>query len=113
MQKKEIQDNPKLHGTRFAKLEIPEFVDEILNALRKDKTTWSEDGLFRKAGGKNRIAIIRQKIDERQTIEFTKVDRDDNGDLLKLFLRQMTDPLICTEITEPWKQLRKLEKRRR
>ncbi|KAL6053425.1 Rho GTPase-activating protein 1 [Balamuthia mandrillaris] len=81
---------------------IPECVRKILLALENDKFSFIEEGLFRLAGSSTRIREMREMIDSGQEVDFEKEARDNNGDLLKQFVRELPDPLFTRALENEW-----------
>jgi len=97
----------KLQRHNNDKLNIPEFINKLLIALRHDPETWRVDGLFRLAGSRKQVEMLRAHIDagEAESIDFGTVQRDVNGDLLKQYMRELPHPLICAKVSQEWLHL--------
>ena len=83
-------------------IRVPHFLVAILNYLREHIET---DGLFRKAGSTGRQRNLRLSIEEAETFFLSDGEKEttsplDVGALLKLWLRELPEPLIPTRFHE-------------
>ncbi|XP_039300095.1 uncharacterized protein LOC111047700 [Nilaparvata lugens] len=70
---------------------IPEFIVEICNYIEEKITV---EGLFRKAGSTARQKEIRALLDSGEGIDLTAHHVIDIANILKVFLRELPEPLI-------------------
>lgn len=70
---------------------IPEFIVEICNYIEEKITV---EGLFRKAGSTARQKEIRALLDSGKEIDLTSHHVIDIANILKVFLRELPEPLI-------------------
>lgn len=90
-------------------LRIPSFVDDCVNAMRhKDM---SAEGVFRKNGNIRRLREFVDKIDKNPDENGLLVDENpiQLAALLKKFLRDLPDPLLCAKLSPLWTSIYKLE----
>lgn len=90
-------------------LRIPSFVDDCVNAMRQKDM--SAEGVFRKNGNIRRLREFVDKIDRNPDENCLLVDEApiQLAALLKKFLRDLPDPLLCAKLSPLWTSIYKLE----
>lgn len=83
-------------STEHSGVKMPQFLHDLCGALLKAS---GEEGLFRVSGNQSEVEELRNSIDRGEKVDFT---REKNyhalSSLLKLYLRQLPDPLITPEV---------------
>eukprot|EP00727_Mastigamoeba_balamuthi_P004272 m51a1_g13842 putative domain containing protein (892) ;mRNA; f:525495-529076 len=77
--------------------DVPSFVEEIFEAMLADGALDSE-GIFRMSGSASEIDGMRLKLDSGMHVSFQGVSVNSLAGLLKLFLRNLPDPLITRNV---------------
>ncbi len=78
---------------QYGKNGLPMVVVSCINKLRKHL---SKEGLFRIPGNNTQVIALKQKYDYGETVDLNDSPPDDVAGLLKLYLRDMPQPLV------PW-----------
>jgi len=83
-------------------LRIPSFVDDCITAMRQKDM--SVEGVFRKNGNIRRLREFVEKIDRNPDENGLLVDESpiQLAALLKKFLRDLPDPLLCSKLATLW-----------
>lgn len=80
------------------KAKVPSLVVSCVTTLRK--RALKTEGLFRLAGGKQKVASLRTSIDQGKPVDFDSIGENDVGDLLKAYLRELPEPLFTFALFE-------------
>ena len=96
--RKEEQTNKK-KGITFnrQKSKIPIPIDQLLNYL-EITNAYKEEGLFRISGNLKEIYNYKKMYEEEKQVDLTKMDVHSAAGLLKLFLRELSEPLFTFEL---------------
>lgn len=85
---------------------VPLIVQTLTDFLRK--RGMSEEGLFRIPGNQGRIDTYKAKFEADETIELTSsAECHDVAGLLKLYFRELPEPLLEFDLYQPWVQAAK------
>ncbi len=57
-----------------------------------------EEGIFRKSGNSERIKYLKNLYNQGQTIQLDCYDAHISAGLLKLFLRELTEPILTFDL---------------
>jgi len=86
-------ETQKSFWTRIPPLDIPFIVHQILLRLSHPRPL-SEEGLFRISGNSENVLHLRSEIDAGNFVPFATAPVHDLTALLKMYLRDLPDPLI-------------------
>eukprot|EP00004_Rigifila_ramosa_P017024 TRINITY_DN4099_c0_g2_i1.p1 TRINITY_DN4099_c0_g2~~TRINITY_DN4099_c0_g2_i1.p1 ORF type:complete len:436 (+),score=121.16 TRINITY_DN4099_c0_g2_i1:90-1310(+) len=75
--------------------DIPSLVESVTHQLQ-EKGSLKEEGIFRLSGLSSQIQKLRQRVDRKQTVDYAQQDPHVLTGLLKLYLRELPEPL-CTD----------------
>ena len=76
--------------------EIPLFLEMIISYLREN--CLDEEGLFRISGSTENVINLRYRIEGGATINFSKEDTHSLTAVIKMFLRELPEPLVPYEL---------------
>eukprot|EP00009_Paramoeba_aestuarina_P007522 CAMPEP_0201523994 /NCGR_PEP_ID=MMETSP0161_2-20130828/21046_1 /ASSEMBLY_ACC=CAM_ASM_000251 /TAXON_ID=180227 /ORGANISM="Neoparamoeba aestuarina, Strain SoJaBio B1-5/56/2" /LENGTH=200 /DNA_ID=CAMNT_0047923243 /DNA_START=599 /DNA_END=1198 /DNA_ORIENTATION=- len=77
---------------------IPKLVKSAITALRSDEKLLGTSGLFRICADANLVAFISDLYDQGLDVVLSPSEPHVNANLLKKFLRDMSDPLLTYEL---------------
>ena len=91
-------------------LDIPLFVSKCIQSIETDELLKTE-GIYRKSGSAAQIQAIRIKVDEGNLRIFENQNIHVLTGALKLFFRELKEPLIISEIVEKLFEATKLKQK--
>jgi len=81
---------------RATQVNIPPFVLEAIECLSREEVL-NLEGLFRKSGNQTDMDKLKKVIDKGNTVDLTRENPHDVANLLKLYFRELPEPLTLTE----------------
>jgi len=75
---------------------LPIVVDSVMQSLRHDGI--SELGIFRQSGSRQVVRELKEQFDQGKTVVLDNLEAHTRGDLLKLFLRELPDPVFPNKV---------------
>jgi len=93
-----IEQDRKKHP----ELRIPYVAQASINLIIRDG--FDCEGIFRISGNKEKVAMLKDSLDKGEEVDFIKekANPNDVSSLLKMFLRELPEPLLTFERYEKW-----------
>ncbi|KWU43106.1 LIM domain-containing protein [Rhodotorula sp. JG-1b] len=97
-----------MHGAGAGSLRIPSFVDDVISAMKQ--MDMSVEGIFRKNGNIRRLKELTEALDrDAGSVNLCDDNPVQLAALLKKFLRDLPDPLMCFKLFHLWIAAQRIE----
>ncbi|GAA5989573.1 hypothetical protein JCM10908_000535 [Rhodotorula pacifica] len=97
-----------MHGAGPGSLRVPSFVDDLISAMKQ--MDMSVEGIFRKNGNIRRLKELTEALDrDAGSVNLSDDNPVQLAALLKKFLRDLPDPLMCFKLFHLWIAAQRIE----
>ncbi|GAA5861735.1 hypothetical protein JCM3774_002689 [Rhodotorula dairenensis] len=97
-----------MHGAGPGSLRVPSFVDDVISAMKQ--MDMSVEGIFRKNGNIRRLKELTEALDrDAGSVNLSDDNPVQLAALLKKFLRDLPDPLMCFKLFHLWIAAQRIE----